>query len=93
MLICPADEVSLQQVNSGDTAFAWYMGKNRYSVINSDGTVESLDYSNLPNYYANPCTTYFHSGSDVNSITEDILVQYYNDNTSSYSNVFGDVPD
>ena len=23
-----ADEVTLQQINSGDTAFAWYMGKN-----------------------------------------------------------------
>lgn len=86
-----ADEITLQHINTGDTAFAWYMGKNKYSVINSDGTVESLDYSALPNYYANPCTTYFHSGSDVNSITEDILIQYYNDNTSTYSNVFGDV--
>lgn len=85
-----ADELGLSQLNSGTTAFYWDMGKYKYSVINSDGTVESLDFSSLPNYYYDPVNSYFKSANDVNSITSDILIDFYND-TSSYDEVFGDV--
>lgn len=86
-----ADEVSLSQINSGTTAFAWYMGKYKYSVINSDGTVESLDYSSLPNYQSNPATTYFYSANDVNSIVDNSLIDFYDDSPNTYNTIFGDV--
>lgn len=88
---CSADEVGLSQINSGSTAFAWYMGKFKYSVINSDGTVESLDYSTLPNYQSNPAPTYFHSSNDVNSIVDNSLIDFYDDSPNAYNTIFGDV--
>lgn len=71
--------------------FAWDMRKKSYSITNSDGTLETLDYSGVSGGYYPPQKQWFLSDVNTNSITDDFLQSYYNYDSSKYQQVFGDV--
>lgn len=71
--------------------FSWDMSKKSYSITNSDGTVETLDYSGVPSGFYPPQKQYFLSNVNSNSITDNFLQSYYNYDSTKYNHVFGDV--
>lgn len=85
-----ADEFPLT-ASIGGINFAWDMRKKSYSITNSDGTLETLDYSGVSGGYYPPQKQWFLSDVNTNSITDDFLQSYYNYDSSKYQQVFGDV--
>lgn len=71
--------------------FSWNMQKKDYSIVNSDGTVETLEYSKLNSGDYFPRGATFFSDRSTNSISDEPLLYFYNENRNSYNQMFGNI--
>lgn len=88
---CSADEIPLYFGGVQGLPFCWYPSKKTYSLTNSDGTVETLDFSTAVSGDYDIRYTNFYSEQDINSISVHPFDTYYDRNYDYYSHMFGDV--